>query len=558
MIEFWPLNASTNPVAQTPSAPDSPGFFQYLLDLVLTGEGGGQGETTGKDRNALLWSQGDLLGSLSFAPSPESELQAPFTFPSGADPAAGAAYPPGAKEGVNPVSVLPISSESKRQPAGGTFSLVLAIPYPGGQAAFSLSEGNEQRLFPPQETPSPFPAQDVLVKRGKEGDTAPPLKGETDPSLESFGPGAKIPSPPSGGSHLAGPGDSTRSGAAPRQTLIASSSPVILAAKGDGWAAADPIGTEAEIPPKENPSPRPAVNPVTQPGLSDRGSNLPIEPGEARGAVNGPNPGRTQGETTVPPAPDAVKNPPGGPSYPRAASDPGDRYFPSLPDDSPLKPGIKPPAAQPAIFQKDVAGGFDRPFGDPGERIEGDQDLDFSKTANLLPGKGEKGYEPVSLKSAAIPNPKESLLAKSDRVDFSHQVFRAMILPSRNGTEKIRLRLDPPELGHLYLEVTRENESVKATFWTENPVNRGLLEANRGDLRRALEEHGFRLERFDVFLQSEAEHSPERREFLFFGERQKQKDSENETASHPDGSPDTSYAEAAAVPGAHSRVDKFI
>lgn len=128
--------------------------------------------------------------------------------------------------------------------------------------------------------------------------------------------------------------------------------------------------------------------------------------------------------------------------------------------------------------------------------------LNESETAN--------GIE--SFKPADAPKGQEVLLQKSEQLNIYHQVGREIVLSVRNGVEKIRLMLDPPQLGHLYMEVTKEKEVVKAALWTESHAARELLEAHRKELFKILEENGFKLEKFDVFVQEEAGRFFEERE----------------------------------------------
>jgi len=133
-------------------------------------------------------------------------------------------------------------------------------------------------------------------------------------------------------------------------------------------------------------------------------------------------------------------------------------------------------------------------------------------------GSGIKPFKPVD-----APRGQEVLLEKSEQLKIYHQVGREMVLSARNGVEKIRLMLDPPQLGHLYMEVTKEKDVVKAALWTESQAARELLEAHRKELYKILEESGFKLEKFDVFVQEEAGRFFEKRQnALLKGNREKE------------------------------------
>lgn len=102
---------------------------------------------------------------------------------------------------------------------------------------------------------------------------------------------------------------------------------------------------------------------------------------------------------------------------------------------------------------------------------------------------------------------------KAEPSEIYHQVGRKIAWSLQHGEERIRLTLDPPKLGNLFMEVRKEKEIVKALLWAENPVTKELLETHRMELRRILEADGFKLERFDVFVQQEEDRFMERREF---------------------------------------------
>jgi flagellar hook-length control protein FliK len=68
----------------------------------------------------------------------------------------------------------------------------------------------------------------------------------------------------------------------------------------------------------------------------------------------------------------------------------------------------------------------------------------------------------------------------------------------RGGT--LRLRLSPPELGALTLEVKVQGGVVSARVEADTPAARSLLLENLPLLRERLAEHGMRVDQFDVDL----------------------------------------------------------
>jgi flagellar hook-length control protein FliK len=73
----------------------------------------------------------------------------------------------------------------------------------------------------------------------------------------------------------------------------------------------------------------------------------------------------------------------------------------------------------------------------------------------------------------------------------------------RNNEERIRITLEPPELGQVFLEIDRHKEHIKTILWTDNPTTKASLETSQGEIQRIIESEGFKLEKFDVFVQQD-------------------------------------------------------
>jgi flagellar hook-length control protein FliK len=88
-------------------------------------------------------------------------------------------------------------------------------------------------------------------------------------------------------------------------------------------------------------------------------------------------------------------------------------------------------------------------------------------------------------------------LTQADQLRLIQRVARAMeVAPQRGGL--LRLRLRPPELGSLRLEVAMHDGTLSARIETETQTVKTLLLDQLPQLRDRLAEHGFRIERFDV------------------------------------------------------------
>jgi len=79
------------------------------------------------------------------------------------------------------------------------------------------------------------------------------------------------------------------------------------------------------------------------------------------------------------------------------------------------------------------------------------------------------------------------------------QITQRIIWSVKNDQELIKVTLEPPHLGNIYIEVTREKENIRAKILAENPLTKELIEHNYWPIQKIIEKEGFRLERFDVF-----------------------------------------------------------
>ena len=103
--------------------------------------------------------------------------------------------------------------------------------------------------------------------------------------------------------------------------------------------------------------------------------------------------------------------------------------------------------------------------------------------------------------TAEIETKSPSSESQKEPSDIYRQIGKELIRSLRYHEERVRLTLDPPQLGRLSIEIKRDQENVRATLWTDNPVTKEILEAQQVDLHRMLREDGFKLEKFDVFFQ---------------------------------------------------------
>jgi flagellar hook-length control protein FliK len=112
----------------------------------------------------------------------------------------------------------------------------------------------------------------------------------------------------------------------------------------------------------------------------------------------------------------------------------------------------------------------------------------------------ERGGEAMPTRSTP-PSDSPSQLSPADQSRLVERVARAMqAAPERGNT--LRLRLRPPELGTLQVEVRVEKGVLTARLEAETSAARHVLLENLPQLRERLIEQGVRLEQFEVNVSS--------------------------------------------------------
>jgi len=107
---------------------------------------------------------------------------------------------------------------------------------------------------------------------------------------------------------------------------------------------------------------------------------------------------------------------------------------------------------------------------------------------------------PLSLAArTAEPSPTTPRITDADQVRFLQRVARAFQTFGDRGGQ-IRLRLSPPELGSLLMEVKMDAGVMTARLEAETAAARTLLLDNLPALRERLAEQNIRVEQFDVDL----------------------------------------------------------
>ena len=159
-----------------------------------------------------------------------------------------------------------------------------------------------------------------------------------------------------------------------------------------------------------------------------------------------------------------------------------------------------------------------------------------------------------------VTKPHQTAAPRTEAADILQQVSKKLVWSVRSGEEKIKLQLDPPHLGSLYIEIGRQKDVLQATVWTNNQVTKELLESHQLELQRILKEDGFHLGQFDVFVNPHMKSFEERME----GHAGQTGQGFRNHASHePRGSLSRSESEGAPLPitswmRGSNRIDFFI
>jgi flagellar hook-length control protein FliK len=123
-----------------------------------------------------------------------------------------------------------------------------------------------------------------------------------------------------------------------------------------------------------------------------------------------------------------------------------------------------------------------------------------SKTQAISGKPGDPAARAVAASSRRAPaETQASNLSQAERVRFIQRVSRAFQTIGENGGH-LRLRLSPPELGSLRLDVTVRDGVLSARLEAETVDARDLLVDNLSQLRERLTDLGIKVERFDVDL----------------------------------------------------------
>ncbi|MFQ5589951.1 MAG: flagellar hook-length control protein FliK [Phycisphaerae bacterium] len=111
-------------------------------------------------------------------------------------------------------------------------------------------------------------------------------------------------------------------------------------------------------------------------------------------------------------------------------------------------------------------------------------------------GHAEKASPQRTGSSEPAPHSKgEADVTRTSRFD---QLVRSIRLRASGGQSSAQLRLEPPELGRIHVDVRMHNAQLRVRVRTETAKARELLSGRAAELRAALANHGIHIERFDI------------------------------------------------------------
>lgn len=88
-----------------------------------------------------------------------------------------------------------------------------------------------------------------------------------------------------------------------------------------------------------------------------------------------------------------------------------------------------------------------------------------------------------------------------------------------NGFGRVRITLDPPNLGTVNLEIVVRKELVEVVMTADNSSVQQALQSRVDDIRTALQRHDLRIENFQILLQENAENQQQAYSGATFGQR---------------------------------------
>jgi len=148
------------------------------------------------------------------------------------------------------------------------------------------------------------------------------------------------------------------------------------------------------------------------------------------------------------------------------------------------------------------------------------------QTESFTDGKGFKGLEtaktgpdlqvqsPTTTANTAVkaveaskPILPENLLARgATEAKIINQIADRMTVRSNGAQNEVHIKLDPPSLGTVRMNITTSGDSVRTVIVAENQAAKQVIENNFNQLRDAMAEQGLKVDSFTVTVGGESGH----------------------------------------------------
>ncbi len=89
------------------------------------------------------------------------------------------------------------------------------------------------------------------------------------------------------------------------------------------------------------------------------------------------------------------------------------------------------------------------------------------------------------------------------------QIIEKFTLRGFGNQREVFIKLDPPSLGTVRMNVSTSGETVRATIIAENPVVKSIIENNLSQLKDSITHQGVKIDSFNVLVGGNASHSAE-------------------------------------------------
>lgn len=85
-----------------------------------------------------------------------------------------------------------------------------------------------------------------------------------------------------------------------------------------------------------------------------------------------------------------------------------------------------------------------------------------------------------------------------EKASIIQQISQEMSHTVQIGSSNARIRLEPPELGEIYIDISVVDDSVNTVMSVENQEVKEIIETNLNQLEEELKNHGLKIEQFAV------------------------------------------------------------